>query len=465
MSENTGVTLVGRVMESVRGRKLAGGTRLPSIRRMAEQMGVSKSTVVEAYDRLVADGTLTARRGSGFYAAARPAPLSLAEIGPRLDRAVDPLWIMRQSLEAGGPVIKPGCGWLPEDWMPGEAIQRALRAQARSAQARSAEGGLVEYGPPLGFAPLRQFLSRRLAERGIDAAPNQILLADSGTQALDLLCRFLVQPGDTVLVDDPCYFNFQAVLRAQRVRMVGVPHTPNGPDLAAFEQAAREHRPRLYVTNAAIHNPTGASLSPTVAHRLLKLAESHDMIVVEDDIFADFETEPTPRLAAFDGFERVVHIGSFSKTLSASLRCGFIAARPDWIEGLTDLKLATSFGNGDLAAQLVHRMLTDGGYRRHMEEVRGRLARAMAETIRRLRACGLEPWTEPSAGMFLWATLPEGLDSTGIAQKALSQGVMLGPGNVFSISQSASRQLRFNVAQSASPRIFEVLRAAMRNLI
>jgi DNA-binding transcriptional MocR family regulator len=150
-----------------------------------------------------------------------------------------------------------------------------------------------------------------MAERGIEASPDQIVLTESGTQAIDLLCRFLIEPGDTVLIDDPCYFNFHALLRAHRARMVGVPYTASGPDVALFARALEEHRPRLYITNSAIHNPTGATLSPVVAHRLLKLADAHALTIIEDDIFADFEYVPAPRLAAFDGLDRVIHIGSF----------------------------------------------------------------------------------------------------------------------------------------------------------
>ena len=163
-------------------------------------------------------------------------------------------------------------------------MRRALRAIARDPDAP-----LAEYASPPGLPALRQQLAWRLSQHGVDAAPEQIILTDGGTQALDLVCRFLLEPGDTVLIDDPCYFNFQALLRAHRVRMVGVPYTPSGPDLERFERALIEHRPRLYVTNSAIHNPTGAMLAPAIAHRLLKLAAEHDLLIVEDDIFADFE--------------------------------------------------------------------------------------------------------------------------------------------------------------------------------
>lgn len=454
-------TLVGRVMQAVRqrmaGRVLAPGARLPSIRAFAETMGVSKSTVVEAYDRLAAEGAIRSRRGSGFYVAGHLPPLSLAEIGPRLDRAVDPLWVSRQSLEAGEDFLKPGCGWLPASWLPEESLRRTLRSLSRADAST-----LADYGTPLGLLPLRHLLARRMAEHGIEAGPDQIVLTESGTQAIDLICRFLIEPGDTVVVDDPCYFNFQALLRAHRAKVVSVPYTPNGPDIVRFEQVLAAHRPRLYVTNSALHNPTGAVLSPVIAHRLLKLAEQSGLTIIEDDIFADFELEPAPRLAAFDGLDRVVHIGSFSKTLSASLRCGFIAARRDWIEGLTDLKIATSFGASRVSAEFLLGALKDGTYRKHMDGLRGRLGRAMTETCALLKAIGIEPWIEPRAGMFLWCRLPDGLDAAEIAQRVLAENIVLAPGNAFSVSLTAGRFLRFNVSQSSDPRIYTALEAAMR---
>jgi DNA-binding transcriptional MocR family regulator len=453
-------TLVERVMQTIRqriaGRTLAPGAKVPSIRGFAETLQVSKSTVVEAYDRLAAEGVIQSRRGSGFYVAGHLPPLSLAELGPRLDRVVDPFWVSRQSLEAGANALKPGCGWLPASWLPEAGLRRALRSVARTDTAV-----LADYGTSLGLPALRQLLARRMAYRGIEAAPDQIILTESGTQAIDLLCRLLLEPGDTVLVDDPCYFNFLALLRAHRAKVISVPYTPAGPDIDLFAQALAEHRPRLYITNSALHNPTGATLSPVVAHRLLKLADQSGLTIIEDDIFGDFEHESAPRLAAFDGLERVVHIGSFSKSLSASVRCGFIAVRRDWVEQLIDLKIATSFGGGRLSGELILGVLKDGTYRKHMESLRERLSRSMGQTSARLEALGIEPWIEPRGGMFLWCKLPGGLDATDVARRALAENVILAPGNAFSVAQSASQFLRFNVAQSTDPRVFTVLEAAM----
>ncbi|MHA7881884.1 aminotransferase-like domain-containing protein [Nitratireductor rhodophyticola] len=460
-TRNADETRLEGVMSAIRGRianrTLTPGAKLPSIRSCARAMGVSKSTVVEAYDRLAAEGVIRSRPGAGFFVTAPLAPLALAEIGPALDREVDPLWISRQALASGSRMAMPGCGWLPASWMPEDALRRALRRLSRATPQT-----LADYGAPLGSLALRALLARRMASHGVEAAPGQVMLTDSGTQAIDLLCRFLLKPGDTVLVDDPCYFNFHALLRAHQVRIVGVPYTPSGPDTERFAEALTQHAPRLYITNSALHNPTSAVLSPSVAHRILMLAEQSGLTIIEDDIFADFEVEPAPRLAAFDGLSRVVYIGSFSKSLSASMRCGFVAAPADWIEGLTDLRIATCFGGPAMAAELVLGLLSDGSYRKHMETVRQRLSRSRETVGARLRNLGIEPWIEPRAGMFLWCRLPDGLDAATLARHALERDVVLAPGNAFSLSGSASGFLRFNVAQCDDERIFSVLEEITR---
>ena len=451
--------IMAAVRSRIASRALAPGDRLPSIRSFAASMGVSPSTVVEAYDRLAADGLIRAQRGSGFYVAANAnPPLQLAETRTPQARAVDPFWVSRQSLDAEIGVAKPGCGWLPADWMPNDAMRRAIRCLARGD-----DDLLAYYGSTRGSLPLRRLLMARCAEDGIPAGPDHLMLTGSGTQALDLICRFLLRPGDTVLIDDPCYFNFQALLKAHQVRIVGVPHTPSGPDIAIFETILETERPRLYVTNSALHNPTGATLSPQTAHRLLNAAARHELTVVEDDIFADFEPDPSTRLAALDGLENVIRIGSYSKTLSASVRCGYVAARPEWIEGLVDLQIATSFGGpSPVSAALIAHVLAGGSYRKHMEELRRRLVRARREVAGRLQRLGIEPWLMPRGGFYLWCGLPDGVDATQVAQAALVEGVVLAPGNVFSVSQTATRFMRFNVAHMQDPHIYRVLAEALK---
>lgn len=428
------------------------GTRLPSVRAASKVYGFSASTIVEAYERLATQGLIYSHPGAGFYVADTAVPLSLADIGPNLKREIDPLWISRQSLEPSTSALKPGCGWLPPDWLYEKGMRRGLRLVARA----SVEV-VSEYATPLGLLELRQLLTRRMAKLGIDAQPSQVILTDSGTQSIDLIFRFLLTPGDTVVVDDPCYFNFHALLRAHRVKVVSVPYTPIGPDTNIFASILNEHRPKLYITNAAIHNPTGATLAPATAYRVLQLAQAAGLYIIEDDIFADFEVSPAPRLAALDGLSCVFYIGSFSKTLSASLRCGYIAAPSKWVESLLDLKIATGFGGSQLSAAVVLSALTDYGYHKHMSNIHVRLAKMRAQTVPKLAKLNITPWLLPQAGMFLWCQLPDGCDAAELATRCLAQQVVLAPGNAFSQSQNAASFIRFNVAQATDAKIYKVL--------
>ena len=448
--------VIKAIEDRIASRALVPGAKLPSVRKLADTMEMSKSTVVEAYERLAAEGAILSRRGAGFFVSGGTRPLSLKAIGPKLDRNIDPVWLSYQAFQADDGMLKPGSGWLPADWMPDESIQRTLRGIARDPAATR-----LSYDKPQGFAPLRHHLARRLEDRGIGAHPDQIIVMDSATQALDLMMRFLLEPGDTVLVDDPCYFNFHALLRAHRATVVGVPFTESGPDLESFAAALRQHRPRLYVTNSALQNPTSGSLSAVTAHRVLKLAEAHDTVVIEDDIFADFEHVPAPRLAGFDGLDRVVHNGGSSKMVSAALRCAYLAVKPEWVEPLIDIKLATSLGNSHFAAAFTHRVMTDGNYRRHVDGIKAKLSDGMGRSLRTLRNLGLTPWGEPSAGLYVWAELPDDLDAAAVARYGLQHDVLFAPGNVFSASGSSRSYLRFNVAFSTDPRVAEVLKAAM----
>src|SRR5262249_9214757 len=158
---------------------------------------------------------------------------------------------------------------------------------------------------------------------------SQILLTQGASQGLELVIRHLLKPGDAALVDDPGYYNMFGNLRLQGVEMLAVPRNPDGPDIAVLEQLASAHRPQGYFIQSVMQNPTNTSMSPHVAFKVLQTAERHNFTVVEDDIFCDLQVKATPRLATLDQLNRVIYVRSFSKTLSGSLRVGFVACAQD----------------------------------------------------------------------------------------------------------------------------------------
>lgn len=452
--------LVDQIVEGLRthidDRVLRTGARLPPIRQFAAAHEVSKFTVVEAYERLVALGYLQSRRGSGFYVAQRRSPAEAATGPAPAARALDLVGVLRRGFEDDPQALKVGAGWLPPSWLDEDGIARTIRALSRRADLRP-----TSYGEPQGWAPLRSQLALRMADLGIEVGPQQVVLTHGATQALDLVARHLIRPGDCVLVDDPGYWTLFGNLRMHGAQLVGVPRNADGPDTATLEAVLVQHRPKVWFTQSVLHNPTAGSLSAAVAHQVLKLADRHDLLIVEDDTYADHQPGRGTRLATLDQIARVIYVGSFSKTLSANLRVGFLAASPDLAASLTDLKLLSALTTSEFSERMVHLMLTEGHYRKYIQRLHGRLAECIGATLRVLERAGLRPFLEPREGMFVWARVPGVEDSAGIAGAAVERRLLLAPGSLFRPQMQASPYLRFNVAWGADPRLERFLGEAL----
>jgi len=438
--------LVDQIVEGVRrqidDRGLRPGARLPSIRAFADSHGVSRHTVVEAYDRLVAQGYLFSRRGAGFFTTSphRDPHRPGGECAERRDEEL--VWLIRRLLEAPDGTLLAGGPWLPESWLDDPGIRRALRALAGRPG-----GHTIHYGDPLGYGPLReQIAGVLLPDIGVSVRPSRIMLTHGASQALDLIIRRLLDPGDTVLVDDPGYYNLFGNLKLNGIRLVGVPRRRDGPDPAALESLAAEHRPKLYFTQSVLQNPTGTNIAPHVAYRILQTAGRHDFRIVEDDIFSDLESENVARLATLDQLERVIYVGSFSKTLSGSLRVGFIACSAGLVHDLLDAKLVTSIASSPFSEKLVHYLLADGHYRKFTARIRERLGAARCRLGTVFEGAGIETFCQRESGLFVWGRFQGEADSLPLAEAALKQGMLLAPGRVFRPGLKPSPWMRFNVA-------------------
>ncbi|BAX58340.1 PLP-dependent aminotransferase family protein [Burkholderia stabilis] len=450
------LTLVDQLVQWARRRiderVFRPGMRMPSIRKLALDKSVSRFTVVEAYERLVAQGYLDSRRGSGFYVRERtagPRPVDNVARGSEaapVHNTIDVVWLLRNMLHTVSPEKGPGLGYLPGRWLDGELITGALRALGRQSGAQ-----MLGYGTAQGFLPLRQQLQTRLAEVEIGATPDQLVLVSGITQAIDLISRIYVRPGDAVIVGDPAWFQMFGRFASQGAQLVGMPYTPDGPDLDALESLVQMWRPKMLVINSVLQNPTGTSLSAAQAFRILKLAEAYDFLVVEDDVYGDLcpPSYPATRLASLDQLKRVIYLGSYSKTLAANLRVGYVACAPEIAKAVTDQKMLVGMTTPELNERVLYKILTEGHYRRHVERLRARLDGVRDKTARMLERTGLGLFTMPAAGMFLWADT--GVDSDALAAVAHEAGFLLTPGSLFSPQQSPSTWMRFNVANCGDP--------------
>ncbi|MGJ7579708.1 PLP-dependent aminotransferase family protein [Variovorax sp. RHLX14] len=447
--------LVSQIVEGLRGligsQRLKPETKLPSIRAFAASHGVSVFTVVEAYDRLVAQGLLVSRANSGFFVKRRSEDGAGAAVAPRADPRFDARWYLQQIFENRNLPLKPGCGWLPHDWLFEDGMRRSLRHLA-------SEGtDIGGYGLPFGHMALRMAVAESLSEHQIVVDADQVLLTQGSSQALDLVARRLLKPGDAVLVDDPGYPNLMFMLRFLGVELIGVPRTPHGYDLPALEALLSQHKPKAFFTQPRLQSPTCSMASMPQLVRLLQLAQAHDFVLVENDIYADMDASMRPSLASLAQLRQVVYVGSFSKTISPNIRVGYVVAQPELLADLAQLKMVSGLTSSDITERLAFSVVTDGRWRKHLKSLRERLAQAHGQVAHRLSGLGFELFVEPAAGMYLWARHPDIADGAELSTRATSEGIMLGPGQLFLVNPRPTGWLRFNVAFCEDERLWRFL--------
>lgn len=446
--------LVAEVKRWLKTREARIGAKLPSIRQLAAEHGISRFPVIEAYDRLVSLGLIDSRRGSGFYVAERrSSPPELTVVHSHL--AEDVVGPFLCSDNAGASTLKLGSGWTPEEWRDTEGLSFAIRQLARLDPS-----SLIDYSTPLGNATLREQVALRLAPLGIHVDPGRIMLTNGASQALDLVIRYMLKPGDTVFIEDPAYYNLLGLLRISGVQVIGIPRTRHGPDLDVLEARLREFRPKLFFINTVFHNPSGTTMSPPNAFRVLQMAKQHGFTLIEDDVFADFQTEPTDRLATLDQLESVIYIGGFSKTLSGSLRVGYLVADSTAIRHMADIKTLTSITSSRFAEALVSSMLERGAYRKYLDRLRRHLNESLSAAVQRLESSGWEVFGPPVGGQFVWARVPDIADSQRLSKFAERFDISIAPGQAFHPDQRVTPWLRINIAYADEPRTVAFLSAA-----
>jgi DNA-binding transcriptional MocR family regulator len=459
--------LAGRFGERIRQRLLAPGARLPSVRECARRHGVSPHTVVAAYDQLLALGLVEARKQRGFFVRelasmrAEPAAAPSAERGPAHPLPVSATSLIRGMFQPPGARPMPGLGTLPADWLDLPLLAGALRKVSSGAQLGAVS---LQYGEPAGELRLRQALATKLADFGVSASAAQIVTTIGATQALDVVTRTLLRAGDSVLVDEPGWSVEYARLAALGMRVLPVPRGEDGPDLAAMQRLieAQEpgRRPRLYVTVSVLNNPTGASLSLQAAHRVLQLAQAHDLHIVEDDTYAHLAPAHLPRMAALDALERTIYISGFSKILVPNWRVGFVAAPHALVDAIVDTKLLTTLTTPGITEQALAHCLEHGLLRRHTERVMDKLAAARERTVKLAQAHGCR-FAAPPRGLFGWVDV--GVDTERLAEVLLDEW-LIAPGALFHATHRPTTLMRINFATSQDIRFWRALDRARLQL-
>ena len=430
----------------IAGGGLRPGDRLPSERELAAQLGVSRTTTVNAYRELEARGLIRGRVGQGTYVCASghhaAAPFAWqGKLTAGAQRTVDPTL---------GTLVRGQTGETISFAAGGPALDRFPHADFQAALTRVLTGMFetaVGSGPPEGQPRLRHELARRTGAR-----PDQVLVLNGSQQGLDLIARSLLEPGDTVVMDRPGYLGAIQTFRAAGARIVG--WDARRADTDELESLLQRYRSKFLYTNPTFQNPTGRTLSPAARREVLRLASRYRLAVVEDEPYRElgFRGAPPASLFALDHDGLVIQLGTLSKSLAMGLRLGWLVAPTAIIEQLTLLRQrADLFGAGTF--QLVAaELLANGSYDAHLQRIRREHERRYAAMTAALGAsvpAGVLTWPPVTGGLYLWVTTSDGIDTTLLAQHAMVAGVAIVGGEHFHADGAGRHQFRLCFARCA----------------
>ena len=442
--------IVLQIGQAIEEGRLRPGDRLPSIRRLASMLNVSPFTVSDAYQRASAQGLVISRAGSGYTVADLR-----GETSPRpwAAPALNAAWLLSDVFADHSVPTKAGCGWIPAEWLNATGLQHALRVLSRAPGARM--GG---YGHPYGMGRLREQIAARLRTAGLPVDTNRVLMTQGVTQALDIVVRTLFRPGDTVLVEDPGYCNLLQILKLAGLDVIGVAKTQDGVDLDQLGALIHQHQPKAIFVNTVLQNPSGVSFSKSCALSLIELAKTHDMWIIEDDIYRELAPGELPCMAALDGLQRVIYLSGFSKTISPMLRVGYLCAHESLLQSFARTKMAVGLTSSEVAERIVSNVLIEGHFDQHVSSLRAQLHHAHQLVARHFKELGIRLFAEPGAGLFLWAELPvEPRRANHTASQALDHGIWLAPGSYFRTLDQPSSWFRFNVANADSEALWRFI--------
>lgn len=444
---------------------LSPGTRLPSTRELAHSLGVNRSTVVAAYSQLWSEGLVEGHRGGGTIVSAsedteeiprmQTEPLAWEEQYSRTLNPYDPELFTDQPSSHEQNVIRLCPGNPPDDLFPVQALRNL--AQSISLEEMSS----LRWGTAQGMIELRRAISERLVLEGIDAAPSQILIVTGGQQAIYLIARTLLRPGDVVATEMPTYLGAQYVFQTCEARVAAVPIDKDGLRLDILEGILKRQHPKLIFVCPTFHNPTSVTMSLDQRKSLIALAHRYQVPILEFDPYSPFryEGEPLPTLRALDTQNHVLYVFGAATTLFPGLRVAWLVVPPRARHKLVPLKWIVDTGIGALGQWAVYKLLPNDEDR--LQTLRARFASrrdAMCDALE-THCRGLLRWTKPEGGFFVWAQLEGGLLTERVQEEALAEGVRFLLGSLFFHEGIGGRRhMRLDCAELSEERIEEAVR-------
>ena len=432
--------LFDQIAEQIRTGQLGRGERLPATRELAGQLGVNRTTVSAAYEMLEQEGLIAGQVGRGsFVTGARETGINW---GALLDRAEPPaLANTNASREISFVMSRPSRDLFPlEDF----------RASCETVLRRHDLADILQLGSPSGYEPLRRYLLEDARAHNLAGAGDDLIITNGCQQALDLIARVLVRPGDTVAVEDPVYAGLKNLLSGMGAQLAGISVGPDGMDISRLERAIEREQPRFIVATSNFQNPTGATLAEGSRRALLQAARAKGIPVVENDAYGDlrYEGEAIPAIKQLDEHGGTILLRSFSKISFPGLRVGWALGPKALIERMRQAKEASDLHTDQLSQAVLLEFAESGRLAAHRVralQAGAQRLRATLDACREYLPAGTR-WTKPRGGMNVWVRLPEPLDAERVLPRAREEGVAYLPGRFFEVKSRDAGALRLSFA-------------------
>ncbi len=442
------------IASEIHAGRLAAETRLPSTRHLAQQLGVNRITVSNAYADLQAEGLIYSKPGSGAYVS----PGQQQPAAPT-HPADYPLWQQRLTgsdppapavSSAASPADDPGVisfasGMGASELFPADDYRKALQTVLQRDRDEA-----LGYGELAGYYPLRQTIAGYLSQAGIRAAPENILITSGSQQAMNLVGRLLLRPGDRVLVEDPSYTSALDLFHALGASLCPIPMDQDGMQTAELDALLERERPAMIYTIPNFHNPTGASLSTPRRRQLVALAHARNVPILEDEFAGElrYDGKPKPALKSLDLHGNVIYTGTFSTILMPGLRIGFLVAHGPVYQQLLRSKQVNDLSTSELIQRGLNEYILSGRYDTHLGRAR-RTFRHRRNWMDVMLKTHLPPgcaWQLPAGGLFIWLKLPADITDNELEKAAAREKVSFAPGSAFSSNHDMAGYIRLNFA-------------------
>lgn len=453
-----------QIFEQIRRQIISGelvtGYRLPPERKLAERLDVNRSTVLNAYRELKAEGLVGSKVGNGTIV------LSHLRDGQIQSNIIsqEPAWnqiFNSSSMYSDSYILK-------------DLLMLASRKDVISFATgiASPEAGPIEvfkgieeelvtkrnykamlHSPTEGFASFRNAICSLMHKRGVYCNADEVMVLSGSQQGIDLVARVMLDPGDIVVVEEPTFFPAIQAFKTKGARVMGIPMDDKGMRVDLLEQLLQRYKPKLIYTIPTYHNPTGIEMELERRKKLVELAYRYRVIIVEDDAYGDlcYDGCPTPMLKSMDNEGYVIYLSTFSKNVYSGLRLGWMVAHRKAVKKFTESKQIMDLHSSSLSQWVVERFITSGGLDAYIPKVCTEYRHrrdAMYDALERYAPPGLV-FDKPRGGYYMWCRLPGGISAAGLVAKAAEKSIVFVPGSSFFTTGQGDDFIRLNFTFAA----------------